>query len=438
MKMKLSFHLLIIVFTIPIISCNSQECRFCNEKQQGAVYENIRSATDSSIEYNLFVPSGTEDSLLPVIILFDPHGNTAPAIKKYIGLAEKYNVILAGFDASANEIPFEATWRKFKPWLSELYKTAPVDSTKLFVAGFSGGARVTSIIEENMPSVLATALCGAGPANIQTWMNHSQPVMLFAGTSDFNYLELNNLHNSPKINRKSSLSIFQGKHNWPPADAFEDFFVLIQRLSTGSVKSTNEAFFINRSQQFLLDGRPDIALYSASNALYAMGNLVSSKLGLFKDSLVKGIPLSLNVEMNLLSVKEIAFQKRIGILFQDGDTIKYYSFIDSLNTEIKKDSLSLQSDMLRRTMAYCGIAAYSFSNQAYKMKVPVFFRILRMYEYTEPDNIEMLTLFSTYYAGENECVKARTYLNRAKRKGFTDMKRLHKRAEFENCSDILD
>lgn len=427
------FAILLFQFT----SCNSQEeCRFCDTRQQGAVYQNIQCKADTSVRYNLYVPSGTGSKNVPVLILLDPHGNTAPALKKYTDLAEKYHVILAGFNASSNDIAFEKIFQSFTPWLGELYSKAPVDSTKIFIAGFSGGARVATLIENKMPEVNAVALCGAGPADIQAWSQSSKPAMMFVGSRDFNYFEVTSLYNNQTVKRPRSLSVFAGRHDWPPAETFEDFFVLIDRLSNGKVTSVNENDFLKRSKIFLEIQRPDFALYSASSALFALGEMSNLKLQNFADSLQKNFPEEFVAEMNANSKMEVLMQNRIGAMFQNADTLKYFALIDSLNNEIKTDSVSLHSDVLFRIKAWCGIAAYSFSNQAKKMNVPFYFSILRMYEYTEPANPDMLILISAYYASSGQCMKARIYLNNAKRNGFKDQNKLNSMKEFDNCEDI--
>ncbi|KAF5037838.1 hypothetical protein DSECCO2_560440 [anaerobic digester metagenome] len=435
MKTPKVLSLLIIIALMSVISCNSQECRFCDEKQQGAVYQNIRCEADTSVFYNIYVPAGTGDKRLPVLILLDAHGNTAPALKQYTGLADKYGVVLAGFNASENNIPFENIWKSFKPWIHELFRKAPVDSTHVFIAGFSGGARVTTLLENRMNGIAATALCGAGPADINSWAGKTAPVMMFAGTGDFNYIEINSIFANAEIKRPRTLRIFQGTHAWPPAEIFEDFFALMKRLSDPDF-SADEKYFIARSKNILQDGRPDIAFYSASSALFAIGNNGSSHLKNFADSLGKNFPDEFSKEMNRCINEESNLQKRVSSMFQNADTVRYFALVDSLNEQILLDSVSLNADVLRRAKAWCGIAAYSFSNQARNMNVPFLFSILRMYEYTEPGNPDMLILMSAWYAKNKECMKARIYLNQAKRHGFNDQKKLDSMKEFDNCEEI--
>lgn len=436
MKINIVFRFLTLIAALPFVSCNSQECRFCKDNQQGAVYQNIRSEADSNVYYNMYVPTGTRDSRIPVLILLDAHGNTAPALNQYTGLADKYGVVLAGFNASSNEIPFETIWKSFKPWVHELYRKAPVDSTKLFIAGFSGGARVATLIESRMSNVAATALCGAGPADINSWAGKTTPAILFAGTGDFNYLEVSGLYTNKDIKRPRAMRVYQGSHGWPPAIAMEDFFVLIQRTAGNNSESAKENYFLSRSRTILENGRPDIALFAASTAIFALGEANCTSLKNFTDSLKNNFSPEFAGEMNLCMKNESILQNRINAMFQNADTLKYFALVDSINEQIKLDSLSLKADVMLRAKAWCGIASYSFSNKARSMNVPFLFSILRMYEYTEPANPDMLILMSAYYAGQKECMKARIYLNMAKRHGFNDKKKMDSMKEFDNCEDI--
>lgn len=418
-----------------LMACNSQECRFCNEKQQGAIYQNIRSEGDTSVFYNIYVPAGTGHNKLPLLVLLDPHGNTAPALKQYTALADQYKVILAGFNASENEMPFGTIWNAFNPWIHELYKKAPIDSTLVFIAGFSGGARVATQIEGQMNNIIATALCGAGPANISTWASKTAPVMMFTGTGDFNFMEINNLYSDFNIKRQRSLQLFAGTHQWPPANAFEDFFVLIKHLSDPDFVAS-EMYFLNNAKTHLKNQRPDMAFYSASNAAFAIGNENSEHLRHFADSLKRNFPHDFSEKIIQCSKTETILQKRISSMFQNADTSEYFFLVDSINNQIATDSTTLNADMMRRTKAWCGIAAYSFASQAHRMNVPFLFSILRMYEYTEPGNPDMLILMSAWYAKNKECMKARIYLNQAKKHGFNNQKKLDSMKEFDHCEDI--
>jgi len=437
MTTKNFLNFFILITLTSMLSCSSQECRFCNEKQQGAVFQNIRSKADTSVFYNIYVPANTKNNKLPALIFFDAHGNTAPAIKKYTTLADKYSIMLVGFNASENGMPFENIWGAFNSWIPELYKTAPVDSNSLFLVGFSGGARVVSLIENKMPNVLATALCCAGPSDIELWLSKATPSMLFTGTGDFNYFEINSLKNNTNVPRTFNINVYQGSHEWPPVEAFEDFFVLMSRLTNKSF-NCEEKYCKDRAINYSKNGRPDLAFYSVSSAIFSLGNKASANLLSFADSLKTIIPVSFTEEINLCANEEYSLNKRIGFMFQNADTTSFFALMDSIDSKIQIESYSVKADAFQRVKAWGGIAAYSFSKKAREMDVPFLFSILRMYEYIEPDNTDMLVLMSAYYAKNNDCIKAKQYLKTAKRKGFNNNKQLKSMKEFDNCEGILD
>jgi len=425
----------LIVFSM--ISCCEvpEKCRFCKSDQQGALYGNIQSKTDTSVFYSIYIPENTGDKRLPVIVFLDPHGKSSEALRKYCLLADQYQIALVGFDYSANGVAYDSIVKKFGPWLKELYEIAPVDTANLYVAGFSGGARVASMLEFEVSQIKATALCGAGPSNISYWNLMDHPVMFFCGTGDFNYNEISSVHNSPEISRKNALHVFRGKHAWPPVESFEDFFMLINRLHKGPVKNS-ETKILAKTRASLKENRPDLALFSAVSGIYALDKSAAPQLKALSDSIGKSISETFEKEFIATMQKESEQQNQIQLLYHNLDSTKYKAFLNGIDSELRKDSISLQADMNYRLKAYCGMVAYSFCNKAYHDKSPNLYQLLKMYEFTEPENTDMLVLFSVYYAGLNDCNNARIQLNKAKRAGFKDLKSLRKYSEYNNCEDM--
>lgn len=426
--------LILVVAALSAASCSGQKCTYCNENQQGIVHRNLKAEFDTTVHFSLFIPSGTVDKKMPLIVFFDAHGKTVPALEQYKQLAEQYHIAMAGFDASANEVPFEQTQKKFKPWLAELTSIAPVDTSILFLAGFSGGARVASLFENLLPQVKATALCGAGPANPQTWINSKCPCMAFCGSGDFNYIELLNLQSQSRKTKYLSVTVFSGIHQWPTAEAFEAYFVLVNRIVKGpSANDVAENEILHRCQVFASAGRPDMAIATASGGIYALQQANASKLVAFADSLGKAIPETFIKEYDAAMQSEMRLQNKIRTMFQFADTLQMASFLDSLKMHAPADTISLSHDLSRRLKAYCGIVAYSYSSQAFKGKTPQLFSQLRMYQMVEPNNNEMLFLFSAYFAAQKQCAEAQQYLNKAKQNGFSDRTRYNNTHEFDAC-----
>lgn len=431
--------LMLVVAAFSVASCTGQKCTYCDENQQGIVHPNLKAEFDTTVHFSLFIPTGTADKKMPLLVFFDAHGKTGPALEQYKQLAEQYHIAMAGFDASANEVPFEQTHKKFEPWLAELAALAPVDTSMLFLAGFSGGARVASMFENMLPQLKATALCGAGPANPQTWINSKCPCMAFCGSGDFNFLELLNLQSQSRKTKYLPVTVFSGIHEWPTAEAFEVFFVLANRIVNGpSANEVAENKILSRCRNFASAGRPDMAIATASGGIYALQQANASKLVAFADSLGKAISEAFIREYDAAMQSEIGLQNKIRTMFQLADTLQMASFLDSLKMHAPADTLSLSHDLSRRLKAYCGIVAYSYSSQAFKGKTPQLFSQLRMYQMVEPDNNEMLFLFAAYYAAQKQCAEAQQYLNKAKQNGFSDRARYNNTHEFDACRSEIE
>lgn len=430
---------LVLPITILIaISCTGQQCTYCNSDLQGDVQNHIQADFDTTIRYSIYIPESTGDAKLPLLVLFDAHGNTVPALEMYKTLADKYKFAMAGFETSENGVPFEQFSRKFKPWLSELADIAPIDTSMLFLSGFSGGARVASLFDNFISHVKGIALCGAGPANQQTWVKSETPYMAFCGSGDFNYLELMSLQSQVSKMKTLPITVFIGKHEWPPAEIFADFFVLMNRIANGiSENSEAENEIISRCKTFVNAGRPDLAIYSASGGIFALKAENAKQLSSFADSVEKSISQEFISEYNAVLKSEIRLQSQVRNIFQKADTTQLTYFLDSLKGETSSDTISLEYDLASRLKAYCGIVAYSYSSKAFKSKSADLYKQLRLYQIVESDNNEMFFLFSAYYAERNDCEKAQEFLSKAKENGFSDKVRYNNTREFNGCRNGL-
>ncbi|PLW92342.1 MAG: hypothetical protein C0592_11290 [Marinilabiliales bacterium] len=437
MQKRTSLVFAMITIVISQYSCSGQKCSYCDEKMQGIVQKHIHAEFDTTVHYSLFIPSGTDEEKLPVLILFDPHGNTVPAIENYTSLAEKYGVALAGFEASENGMSFDKIKSKFIPWFDELAGLAPIDTSSVFLAGFSGGARVASMFDGLIPGIQGIAICGAGPANPQLWVKSKTDYMAFSGSRDFSLLELLSLQSQASSLKYLSVTVFPGNHEWPPVGVFADFFAFINRIANGVEENKDaEDEILARCREFLKVERPDLAINSASGGVFALQPGNAQQLSAFGDSVSSSISTSFLNEYNLVMSAEAGLQEKARAIFQNADTTRLMFFLDSLKQN-HTDSMSLRFDQLLRIEAYCGIVAYSYSSQAFKAKSPQLFSQLRMYQIVEPNNNEMLFLFAAYYADLKDCVKAQEFLKLSRENGFNDKARYDKTREFDDCRDKL-
>ena len=99
---NLLFAFIILLFPI-LISCSNNQKKQTSENvnqvdskpdQAGAILVQ-KCQSDASISFSYYLPSSfKEGKKYPVLILFDPHGDSRFAIEKYKSAADKFEFIL--------------------------------------------------------------------------------------------------------------------------------------------------------------------------------------------------------------------------------------------------------------------------------------------------------------------------------------------------------
>src|SRR5215471_3999307 len=171
----------------------------CREQQaprettsRGIVVQNVPCILDPTQSYALYLPSGYNDRVVwPILYCFDPGAQGAVPVEAFKDGAEKYGCIVVGSNNSRNgpmaiaSAAINAVWK-------DTHVRFNVDDTRIYAAGFSGGARVAFqfgyALEGKIAGIIA---CGAGfPTNIVP--TRSTPFVVFStvGNADFNYPEM--------------------------------------------------------------------------------------------------------------------------------------------------------------------------------------------------------------------------------------------------------
>lgn len=207
---------------------------------RGQVVERIVSLRDPGQSYALFLPSAYEaKGRWPILYCFDPGGRGAVPVALFQPAAEKRGWIVAGSNNSRNgpwKDIYGAAWALWEDTRARLR----LDDTRVYAAGFSGGARVACglgrILELPVAGVLG---CGAG---LPEWLTAAdlQGVPWFgtSGDNDSNRKEMEELEAGLKrLGTPCRLRVFPGKHSWPPAEvAAEAIAWLAQQTASGSTK----------------------------------------------------------------------------------------------------------------------------------------------------------------------------------------------------------
>jgi pimeloyl-ACP methyl ester carboxylesterase len=188
----------------------------------------------SGIEINanehcvMYLPSTySKEKKYATLLFFDPHAEAETVVNSYKALAEKYNCILVASVNSKNGLPIEESVSYANNMLNYVLENCSVDTSKIFAAGFSGGAKVAMAFASMNSKVKGVAYCGAA---LPVTFSRKITFLGFAGLRDMNYSDLVSFEesiNSPLV--KHYLIEWKGIHAWPTENVFEDCFVLMQQ-----------------------------------------------------------------------------------------------------------------------------------------------------------------------------------------------------------------
>ena len=187
---------------------------------KGKVIDKVICRSDSEQSYALFLPSGySQDKRWPVVYCFDPGARGRLPVERFKDAAEKYGYIIVGSNNSRNG-PTEVGLAAIKAMLDDTQARFSVDPRRIYMAGFSGGARVASSIGSALGGATAGVIaCGAGfPPGLSPSRSIPFPLFGTAGTEDFNFPEVKQLSRAlDGYAIANRVAIFEGGHDWPPA-----------------------------------------------------------------------------------------------------------------------------------------------------------------------------------------------------------------------------
>lgn len=189
------------------------------ELPRGSIIDEVICGGDTGQSYALYVPSGySPDRPWPILYGFDPGARGLLPVERFKDAAEQYGFIVVGSNNSRNG-PVEITENALNAMLADTRARFSLDPRRVYVTGFSGGARAAVLAGLSMQGQVAGVIgFGAGfPVPIEP--SASLPFAYFsaAGTDDFNYPELRNLDLAlERLGLPHRVDVFEGGHSWPP------------------------------------------------------------------------------------------------------------------------------------------------------------------------------------------------------------------------------
>lgn len=187
---------------------------------------------DANLHYSVYYPTRFESKeKFPVLILFDPQGDPDFALAKYKSLADEYDFILLASKESKNGNSAEQTANIVQSMLYQTILIEKIDTNQIFAGGFSGGARVASMLALSPSGVKGLLVCGAGiPAG--SWIGVPPHVVIgIAGNSDMNLTEILDFKtHDPRMMSRYHTIRYSGDHAWPPLSVMENAFIAFSAI----------------------------------------------------------------------------------------------------------------------------------------------------------------------------------------------------------------
>lgn len=411
-------------------SCtNSTNYQFAKPEKYNSI-EHKFCIKDSIQTYELYYPLKVKKSL-PVIFIFDPHGNGKNAISYFLEASELYGFLLIASNNSKNGV--EKLDYILNTLINEVKSNYPIDSKRMYAAGFSGGGRVASTLAQIYPEIQGVISIGAGFSP----MNNSRlfDIALIAGLEDFNYDESVYSFQQLKSAGWRTIGIyFNGGHQWPPKEMINTSVLWMQMNAMRKnlipenetlIEQTIDSFKSNikkniSSQQFIE------AEWNCNTAIAFFENLSSTDY--FSEKL-KAIQESNEYAIEKQEYTEIAYlEKQLKQGYLDAFSSKslqwWQNEIQTLNRSIEQEKNKTRKQMLKRMKGFLGIVCYSYSNKAaHQGDINSLKNFLAIYELVEPANADCYFFKALLFKKLNRKDESTAAFNKARELGFSDMQK---------------
>ena len=194
--------------------------------EHGKIIEKVPCAQRPEQSYALYLPSNYSASRSwPVVYSFDPGARGSFALQLQKDAAERYGFILAASNNSRNG-PWKPQFEAAQAMVQDTHEELSIDDRRMYLAGFSGGARVAAQIALSCHCAAGVLLSGAG-FPFGTSPPHDSGFVVFSavGTFDFNDPEV--IPFEDKLGQAGYhiwLRIFERSHQWAPAEVMDEAF----------------------------------------------------------------------------------------------------------------------------------------------------------------------------------------------------------------------
>ena len=185
--------------------------------ETGKVITHVICKADPTQSYALYIPAKGNNDKLPVVYFFDPHGDGALPLDKYKALSDSYDFILIGSNNSKNGNDWPTAENIWSTLFNDSQKRLKIDQDRIYLCGFSGGAKVATYLGLHQNEIKGVIANGAGLPDILNAGNFNFSFTAVAGEGDLNMTDLVAIANGlDQTQTRHRIIFFDGIHEWAP------------------------------------------------------------------------------------------------------------------------------------------------------------------------------------------------------------------------------
>lgn len=157
-------------------------------------------ARDERIEWQLYVPASYDPERPPGLLVYVSPSDSGEPPESWQAVLDAANLVWIGANKSGNRtrVARRATYAMVAP--AVVARDYRIDSSRVYISGFSGGGRVASMIAPDYPHVFRGALyiCGVNPwddrKSDRADAVRANRYVFLTGRKDFNRRETRSVH----------------------------------------------------------------------------------------------------------------------------------------------------------------------------------------------------------------------------------------------------
>ncbi len=429
-RLNTGFHysIVIVVFSL-FISCKHSPNSLSGIEEPGQkAFSIVHCKQDTAVKYILYTPLIDSKEQLPVLLFFDPHAQGQIPLQKYATLADKYGFILMGSLNSKNGLDYKTTQLITTILLQEIRANSSIDKKRIYLSGFSGGAKLAMAFGMQMQGIAGVVACG-GSINPTGFSRKSFSFTGMVGDKDFNYLEMQqNLAVLNQIKQPNTSVIFDGAHEWPPLEAYNKAFIAMETdAMKNNLKDKNKAWLKEVRSQTLAESDSLLNRNQKSEAMESLQRCIGWLNELIDVSDLEELLSQLQHDPELKKIlqkksqmmsNEVQLRTKYTQAMYDHDTKWWRGQVEEMQRIILKND-PVVSTAVQRVLNYLSMVSYIMADSDLKNhKMEDAFKKIKIYEMVDPDNAGVYLMYARYYYMSDNVEDMKSNFEKACELGF--------------------